>query len=111
MKVLYSTGKPSAPKATNTRNVPSAPEKILDAPDMLNDFYLHLMDWSSLNHMAVALSAGVYIWNAGDGSIVQVFNTICTQYNYARVSCFSYASVKLKRNMSALCLGSSKAML
>ena len=74
MKVLYSTGKPSAPKAANTRNVPSAPEKILDAPDMLNDFYLHLMDWSSLNHMAVALSAGVYIWNAADGSIVQVWN-------------------------------------
>jgi len=72
MKVLYSTGKPLAPKAVNTRNVPSAPEKILDAPDMLNDFYLHLMDWSSLNHMAVALSAGVYIWNAADGSIVQL---------------------------------------
>lgn len=72
MKVLYSTGKPSAPKAANTRNVPSAPEKILDAPDMLNDFYLHLMDWSSLNHMAVALGSGVYVWNAADGSIVQL---------------------------------------
>jgi len=72
MKVLYSTGKPAAPKAVNTRNVPSAPDKILDAPDMLNDFYLHLMDWSSLNHMAVALSVGVYIWNAADGSIVQL---------------------------------------
>jgi cell division cycle protein 20 (cofactor of APC complex) len=72
MKVLYSSGKPAAPKAANTRTVPNTPEKILDAPDMLNDFYLHLMDWSSLNHMAVALSAGVYIWNAADGSIVQL---------------------------------------
>jgi len=71
-KVLYSSGKPTAPKAANTRTVPSTPEKILDAPDMLNDFYLHLMDWSSLNHMAVALTAGVYIWNAADGSIVQL---------------------------------------
>lgn len=71
-KVLYSSGKPAAPKAANTRTVPTTPEKILDAPDMLNDFYLHLMDWSSLNHMAVALSAGVYIWNAADGSIVQL---------------------------------------
>jgi len=72
MKVLYSTGKPVAPKAANTRQVSSTPEKILDAPDMLNDFYLHLMDWSSLNHMAVALTAGVYIWNAADGSILQL---------------------------------------
>ena len=72
MKVLYSTGKPNAPKAANTRAVPTTPEKILDAPDMLNDFYLHLMDWSSTNLMAVALSAGVYIWNAADGGIEQL---------------------------------------
>jgi len=72
MKVLYSSGKPSAPRAANTRTVVNTPEKILDAPDMLNDFYLHLMDWSSLNHVAVALAAGVYIWNAADGSIVQL---------------------------------------
>jgi cell division cycle 20, cofactor of APC complex len=54
------------------RQIASSPEKILDAPDMINDFYLHLMDWSSLNHMAVALSAGVHIWNATDGSIMQL---------------------------------------
>ncbi len=54
------------------RQIASTPEKILDAPDMINDFYLHLMDWSSLNHMAVALSAGVYIWNATDGTILQL---------------------------------------
>jgi len=55
-----------------SRQIASSPEKILDAPDMINDFYLHLMDWSSLNHMAVALSAGVYIWNATDGTILQL---------------------------------------
>ena len=72
MKVLYSAGKPAAPKAANIRNIPTSPEKILDAPDMVNDFYLHLMDWSKSNHMAVALTAGVYIWNAADGSIIQL---------------------------------------
>ena len=72
MKVLYSAGKPAAPKAANNRNIPTTPEKILDAPDMVNDFYLHLMDWSKSNHMAVALTAGVYIWNAADGTIIQL---------------------------------------
>lgn len=72
MKVVYSARKDSVQKASNTRQIASSPEKILDAPDMINDFYLHLMDWSSLNHMAVALSAGVYIWNATDGSILQL---------------------------------------
>ena len=46
---------------------------MLDAPDMLDDFYLHLIDWSSLNHMAVALCHGMYIWNATDGNILELF--------------------------------------
>jgi len=72
MKILYSAGKAQAPKATNTRQVPTSAEKILDAPEMMDDFYLHLIDWSSLNHMAVALSGGLYVWNATDGSILQL---------------------------------------
>ena len=31
------------------------------------------MDWSSLNHMAVALNAGMYVWNATDGNILELF--------------------------------------
>ena len=30
---------------------------------------LHLIDWSSNNHMVVALAGCVYVWNAGDGNI------------------------------------------
>lgn len=72
-KVLFSSGKPKAPKAANTRQVPTKPEKILDAPDLMNDFYLHLLDWSKLNHLAVALCGSLFVWNAGDGSIVELF--------------------------------------
>ena len=80
IKILYSAGKPSAPKASNTRQVSATAEKILDAPDMMNDFYLHLIDWSSLNHVAVALSGGMYIWNATDGTILQLFQEDEEQY-------------------------------
>ena len=38
LKVLYSTGKSSTSKATCTRHIPSEPEKILDAPELLNDY-------------------------------------------------------------------------
>ena len=31
------------------RSVPQAPERILDAPDMLDDYYLNLLDWGSNN--------------------------------------------------------------
>ena len=28
------------------RFIPSYPEKILDAPDLVDDYYLNLLDWS-----------------------------------------------------------------
>ncbi len=74
LKVLYSTGKPKAAQATKTRQVSQKPEKILDAPDFVDDFYLHLLDWSSTNHLAVALTSSLFVWNADDGSIEELFS-------------------------------------
>lgn len=51
------------------RNIPKVPEKILDAPDFIDDYYLNLLDWSSENLLAVALGRTVYIWNAETGDI------------------------------------------
>jgi len=80
MKILYSAGKPQVQKSANIRQIPSLAEKILDAPEMMDDFYLHLLDWSSLNHVAVGLTAGMYIWNATDGNILQLFQKEDNQY-------------------------------
>ena len=52
------------------------PEKILDAPDLVDDFYLHQLDWSCNNHLAVSLLDALYIWNAADGSIVELFSKV-----------------------------------
>ena len=43
------------------------PERILDAPDIVNDYYLNLLDWSSHNLLAVGLGCNVYLWNAENG--------------------------------------------
>ena len=51
------------------RNIPNQPTKILDAPDMLDDYYLNLIDWSCSNKLAVALGPSVYLWDAESGSI------------------------------------------
>jgi len=45
------------------------PEKILDAPEIGEDFYLNLIDWSPQNILAVCLKSSLYIWNAQDGTI------------------------------------------
>ncbi|XP_060762525.1 cell division cycle protein 20 homolog [Neoarius graeffei] len=69
LKVLYSqVATPSSLK--KTRYIPSVPERILDAPELRNDFYLNLMDWGRLNVLAVALSEYVYLWDAALGQIV-----------------------------------------
>jgi len=39
----------------NTRKIPKSPFKVLDAPQLTDDFYLNLVDWSSENVLAVGL--------------------------------------------------------
>ena len=51
------------------RKVPSAPFRILDAPDIVDDYYLNLISWGKDNILAVALAQSVYLWNAGTGEI------------------------------------------
>jgi cell division cycle protein 20 (cofactor of APC complex) len=51
------------------RKVPTAPIRILDAPDIVDDYYLNLISWSKDNILAVALAQSVYLWNAGTGDI------------------------------------------
>jgi len=41
----------------------------LDAPALLDDYYLNLLDWSSRNILAVALSNQLYLWNATTADI------------------------------------------
>jgi cell division cycle protein 20 (cofactor of APC complex) len=70
MRVLYTQNKTNAAAPKHTfRAIASAPERILDAPDMSDDFYLNLLDWSAQNLLAVALGPAVYLWNAQSGSI------------------------------------------
>ena len=51
------------------RKVPSSPVRILDAPDIVDDYYLNLISWSKDNILAVALAQSVYLWNATTGEI------------------------------------------
>ncbi|KAL7387210.1 hypothetical protein ABVT39_019971 [Epinephelus coioides] len=68
LKVLYSQGTTPA-SVKKTRYIPSTPDRILDAPELRNDFYLDLLDWSSRNVLAVALHNSVYLWDATQGDI------------------------------------------
>lgn len=43
-------------------------ERTLDAPEIVDDYYLNLLDWGSSNVLAIALGSTVYLWDASDGS-------------------------------------------
>jgi len=73
LKILYSSSK-NAPSSVKKwcRHIPQSPERILDAPDIRNDYYLNLVDWSSTNVLAVALGGHIYLWSATSGNISQL---------------------------------------
>lgn len=52
------------PKMKSARKISRIPYKILDAPSLVDDYYLNLLDWSSTNLISVGLDNTVYIWSA-----------------------------------------------
>jgi cell division cycle 20, cofactor of APC complex len=69
------------------RKVPSAPVRILDAPDIVDDYYLNLISWSKDNILAVALARSVYLWNATTGDIQHLISV--TGADYVSSVCWS----------------------
>ncbi|ONH95753.1 hypothetical protein PRUPE_7G089100 [Prunus persica] len=66
---------PPLHKAKSTkpcRRIPKDPERTLDAPGIVDNFYLNLLDWSSSNIIAIALGNSVYLRNPSDRSIVEL---------------------------------------
>ena len=55
-----------------TRKVSKLPFKLLDAPQLQDDFYLNLVDWSSQNMLAVGLGTEVYIWSACNSRVTKL---------------------------------------
>ncbi|KAH8174270.1 hypothetical protein LIA77_05689 [Sarocladium implicatum] len=56
------------------RAVSKVPYKVLDAPELADDFYLNLVDWGSANVLGVGLGSSVYMWNAQTSKV----NRLCT---------------------------------
>ena len=61
--------KPAAQTAQFRRRVLTAPERVLDAPGLVDDYYLNLLDWSSNNQVAIGLERSVYVWSAESGTV------------------------------------------
>lgn len=51
------------------RNISKIPYRVLDAPDLADDFYLNLVDWGSQDVLAVGLGSSVYLWDGSSGTV------------------------------------------
>ena len=102
LRVLYTQNRDvPVVKRVQHRHVATAPERVLDAPNMSDDYYLNLIDWSVSNVLAVALGREVYLWDAASGSI----DLLCELPNAAD----SVTSVQWMADGSHLAVGTSAA--
>mmetsp|Transcript_2387 Transcript_2387/g.8792 ORF Transcript_2387/g.8792 Transcript_2387/m.8792 type:complete len:487 (+) Transcript_2387:3-1463(+) len=54
------------------RKIARSPFKVLDAPELQDDFYLNLVDWSAHNVLAVGLGKCVYLWSACTSNVTKL---------------------------------------
>ncbi|KAI8986985.1 WD40-repeat-containing domain protein [Pilobolus umbonatus] len=57
----------------STRHINTTAIKVLDAPELQDDFYLNLLDWGGKDYLAVGLDTAVYLWNANTSKV----NKLC----------------------------------
>lgn len=60
-----------SPRKT-ARKISKIPYKVLDAPELQDDFYLNLVDWSSTNILSVGLGTCVYLWSACTSAVTRL---------------------------------------
>jgi len=80
-KLLYSTSKPTPAKKAGARFIPSSAMKILDAPDVSDDYYLNLLDWGSTGKVAIALYQTIYLWDSVAGGVTDLFSQVTNMSN------------------------------
>lgn len=68
------------------RNISKVPYRVLDAPELSDDFYLNLVDWGQQDILAVGLGDCVYLW---DGS-TQSVDRLCSLSNKDKVTSINW---------------------
>lgn len=73
--VLASTKLITSSRSSRIENrfVDTSPYRVLDAPGMLDDYYLNLLDWSTSNMVVIGLGESVYGYNASSKSVAEMY--------------------------------------
>lgn len=101
--VRYETQKMLLSPRKAAKMASRVPFKVLDAPDLADDFYLNLIDWSSTNILAVGLGSCVYLWTAATSSVKR----LCDLADLSE----TIASVKWVQKGSKIAVGTVSGLL
>ena len=74
MAAIYScsTRVKKSSSSAPTRHIATQPELTLEAPNLVDDYYLNLLDWSCQNVLAIGLRNEVFLWNGSNGTIDKI---------------------------------------
>ncbi|KAF8244420.1 WD40 repeat-like protein, partial [Wilcoxina mikolae CBS 423.85] len=75
LRAQYNRPLKNTTSAQTRRRILTAPERVLDAPGLFDDYYLNLLDWGSGNQVAIGLERNVYVWNADTGAVSSLLET------------------------------------
>uniref|UniRef100_A0A453KNE0 Uncharacterized protein n=1 Tax=Aegilops tauschii subsp. strangulata TaxID=200361 RepID=A0A453KNE0_AEGTS len=88
-QILFETPTSSQTKPTKQRRkIPQFAERTLDAPGVVDDYYLNMLDWGSKNVVSVALENTLYLWNASDSSTSEL---VTVDADYGPITSVSWA--------------------
>ncbi|OAG29494.1 cell division cycle 2, cofactor of APC complex [Nematocida displodere] len=62
------------------RPLAKSPFRVLDAPSILNDYYLNLLDWGPKDVVALGLSDHLYMWDAHTKSVTHLASASANNY-------------------------------
>ncbi|KAI9089814.1 WD40-repeat-containing domain protein [Phlyctochytrium arcticum] len=76
------TGALNTPRSLSRerRDIPRVPERILDAPNLRDDYYINVVDWSSTNLLAVGLDTTVYLWDEKTSTLHELWSVAAPDY-------------------------------
>lgn len=68
MNTFFFGAKSSIEFKSSKRFIPRVPENVIDAPNLINDFFLNILDWGQNGQLAIALDKLVYLYNKDNNS-------------------------------------------
>lgn len=78
------------------------PFKVLDAPDLKNDFYSNLLSWSKNDKLVVGLNDSIYLWSQSDSETTPLLSSKYLNQFRDIITCVSYSP---SLNEDLICCG------